>query len=249
VRFQIFKREDKIETSPQGEMTISALQQPFTLLAEYDFDQSVFKSPPLENATSKNVIKMKFPKLTFVDKTYKEGSTPIYTIAAIDARGLTSNYGAQFSVHYDKYRNILKTKLTSKEGAPKTYPNIYVNKDTFQDLIKSSGKDRMRIFFDPEYYKVFKTHDLISTTPGRNAQGSVWSVPFAGQDSVTTSKEADLNFIASSLENFTYKVQIINTDLQQSEVVNIQIVDKTLPPLQIPASEISEDNLSFDFGV
>ena len=40
VKFQIFKRQSKV----QGSSSISAVSQPFTLIAEYDFDQSAIKS-------------------------------------------------------------------------------------------------------------------------------------------------------------------------------------------------------------
>ena len=36
------------------------------------------------------------------------------------------------------------------------YPNLYLNRDTFQDAIKASGYDRIKLIFDPEYYKVFQ---------------------------------------------------------------------------------------------
>jgi hypothetical protein len=228
MRFQVFKR--------------NSIDKPFKLLVEYNFDQSVYKSPPLENALSKKIVKMKHPLLSFVDQTYEDGSTPIYAIAAIDARGLTSGYSAQFSVYYDKFTNELKTKLISREGAPKTYPNVYLNEDTFQDLIKSSGKDRMTVVFDPEYYIVRKT--AAESLTGQN-EGNAFSVPIVeGMQG-----EEDLNFIASNDDIATYKIQIINTDLQQSELIDIKIVDKSSPPIQIPAAAISKNNLSFEFGV
>ena len=59
-------------------------------------------------------------------------------------------------VEYLKYENKLKKTLMSRSGAPKQYPNLYLEKDTFLDNIKSSGDNRMILFFNPEYYKVFK---------------------------------------------------------------------------------------------
>ena len=98
-------------------------------LMEYDFDQSIWKSPPLEDAVSKNITQMKFPQTSFVDTMYEPGERAIYTVACVDARGFTSNYGAQFEVYYDKFKNVLHKKLISREGAPKSYPNIYFNED------------------------------------------------------------------------------------------------------------------------
>ena len=115
---------------------------------------------PLENVPSKNVIKMKSPHIAYIDNEFQEGEEPIYALASIDAHGITSPYSTQFQIKYDKARNKITKKLISKAGAPKPYPNIYINKDTFQDLMKTSGKDRMTIVFDPEYYQVVETQQV-----------------------------------------------------------------------------------------
>ena len=228
VKFQIFKRQSKV----QGGKSISAISQPFTLVAEYDFDQSIIKSAPLENVPTKNVIKMEAPRVAYIDGEFQEGEEPIYALAAIDAHGMTSPYSAQFQIKYDKMRNKITKKLISKSGAPKPYPNIYVNKDTFQDLMKTSAKDRMTIVFDPEYYQVVKT--LESAGKGAKQDGP---------------SEIDLKLIAIDKSAPTYKIQIINTDLQQSEVIDISVTDHVSQNLSVPAAKISKSNLSFEFGI
>ena len=212
-RFQVFKR--------------NSINEPFKLEVEYDFDSSIIKSNPLEQGPGKRIVKMKFPRTSYVDKNYVDGSSPIYAVAAIDAHGMTSNYSEQFRVTYDKSKNKIVKKLVSKSGAPKPYPNMYLNQDTFQDLMKVSGKDRMQVVFDPEYYVVTQTR---SAPSGRTV-------------------EDDLNLIGIDPSNPTYKIQIINTDLQQSELINIKIGDLTSPPLAIPAAKLSKNNLSFEFGI
>ena len=217
-RFQVFKR--------------NSIDEPFKLEVEYNFDSSVIPSPSLERGAGKRVVKMRYPVLSHIEKNYVDGSSPIYAIAAIDAHGMTSNYSEQFQIKYDKLKNKINQKLISKSGAPKPYPNIYLNEDTFQDLMKTSGKDRMTIVFDPEYYAVLQTRKEKTKN-----------------EKVARTIEDDLNLIAIDPSNPTYKIQIINTDLQQSELINIKIGDLTSPPLSIPAAKLSKNNLSFEFGI
>ena len=217
-RFQVFKR--------------NSVDEPFKLEVEYNFDSSVIPSPSLERGEGKRVVKMRYPVLSHIEKNYVDGSSPIYTVAAIDAHGMTSNYSEQFQIKYNKLKNKIDQKLISKTGAPKPYPNIYLNEDTFQDLMKTSGKDRMTIVFDPEYYVVTKTR-----------KKKIKFGPYARRI------EDDLSLIAVDPSNPTYKIQIINTDLQQSELINIKIGDLTSPPLTIPAAKLSKNNLSFEFGI
>jgi hypothetical protein len=209
-----------------------SVNEAFKLQVEYDFDQSVFKSSSLETGAGKRVVEMQYPVLNFVDKGFKDGDSPIYAIAAIDAHGMTSNYSEQFQIKYNKFKNTIDKTFISRGGAPKSYPNLYLEVDTFQDTMKSSGKDRMTVVFDPEYYTVTKKVER------KNKEGKV-----------VFSREYDLKLIGIDPDNPTYKIQIINTDFQQSENVDIFIGDLTSPPLEVPASKLSKNNLSFEFGV
>lgn len=192
-RFQVFKR-----------LTVDA---PFVLIAEYDFDNSTIKTNVKEIAMSKNLYTLdpKIPKLSHLDMTYNPTQKPIYAIASVDAHGLTSNLSTQLKVEYLKYENKLKKTLMSRSGAPKQYPNLYLEKDTFLDNIKSSGDNRMILFFNPEYYKVFKN-----------------IIPEHEQ---SNSGEIDLTHIAVDPEEDTYKIQIINLDLQKDQIINVRIED------------------------
>jgi hypothetical protein len=190
-RFQIFKRKN--------------ISSPYTLIAEYDFDDSLEKTTVAEVAQAKNYYKFEFPKKSFIDSKFKQGEKAIYALGSVDAHGLTSNLSAQYSFHYNKYQNKSLINLISRSGAPKQFPNIFVNKDTFPDVIKSSNRDRMNVFFDPEYYKVFKN------TYTNESEG--------------TGEEQDLKLIASNNIESTYSIQIVNIDIQLDKIINIRIKD------------------------
>ena len=149
MRYQIFRR--------------NSVDVPFTLLKEFDFDQSTSRVQPVEVAPENLILKMKGAKKFFRDLEFTRTSKYIYAIACVDARGFTSNYSAQFEVSFSVGENKLKTKLVSKKNAPKPYPNLYLRRDLFVDTMKDSGHSRLRIFFDPEYYDVFRTTGLVDT--------------------------------------------------------------------------------------
>lgn len=207
-RFQIFKREN--------------INLPFTLVAEYDFDNSTSRTAVNEIALEKNLIPMQFPKTSFIDKKFGITTTPIYAVASVDAHGMTSNLSTQIQVRYDKIKNKMTSKLISREGAPKQYPNIYLEEDTFKDVMSVSSYKRMHVFFDPEYYRVLKNDN--SSTNGN------------------TTVEKDLKFIAADPDNRTYSIQILNVDLQKDGIVNIKIEDKSLVPQRVSATTIVDNN-------
>jgi hypothetical protein len=122
----------------------------------------------------------------------------IYAICSVDAHGMVSNYSTQFKVVIDPVtRKAIKT-LVSQPNAPRTYPNIYLEGDTFVDTIRTSAYKDVRIYFDPEYLKVVDSDQgslkLISMSYGRK-------------------KTPD------------YEVNFINTDLQESETFEITVND------------------------
>lgn len=211
-RFQIFKR--------------SNTSLPFTLIAEYDFDDSVEKTGVNEVAMSKNLYKLKVPKLTYTDVKFKQNESAIYALASVDAHGMTSNFSNQIKVVYDKYKNKIRTTLVSRENAPKSYPNIYLEEDTFQDVIKVSGYDRMHLFFDPEYYRVLKNSNISKNKKNNN------------------SKEEDLKLIAVNPDEPTYSIQILNLDNQKDELINITIEDRSEIPKVFSAASFNKNNIS-----
>ena len=197
-RFQIFKRH--------------SVSEPFTLITEYDFDNSTIKSSVAEKAQEQNLISFNSPRISFTDNTWQSGQKPIYAIACVDAHGLSSNFSAQMQFEYIVRLNKVKNTLVSYPNAPKPYPNILLNRDSFQDAMKVSGYDRMKVFLDPEYYKVSKSI--------KNASGKV-----------DKSLEQDLNFISINAQEDTYKIHILNLDLQKDKILNIRIGDFSGSPL------------------
>ena len=204
-RFQVFKRE--------------SVNQPFVLVAEYDFDDSIIKSGVNEIAQQKNYIKVERPRLSYLDPDFNIASTPIYAVASVDAHGMSSNLSSQIMVKYDKLKNKLTLKLASREGAPKQYPNIYLEQDTFKDVMTTSGYERMHLFFDPEYYRLVQ-----------NSKSNIQGV----------NKEEDLKLLAVNPDTPTYSMQIINLDMQKEQIVNITIEDVSGIPKRITASSFGE---------
>ena len=192
-RFQIFKRQNA--------------SQPFTLIAELDFDNSTIRSSVTEIANESNIFRIPHPKVNFVDNSWKDGERPVYAIACVDAHGLSSNYSTQMRFEYNRRLNKVKNILFSFPNAPKPYPNLLINKDSFDDAMKVSGYDRMRVYLDPEYYKVTK---YINKNP---------------------SKEKDLDFLRIDSEKDTYQIHMINIDNHKDKILNIRIGDFSGPPV------------------
>ena len=212
-RFQVFKRLNE--------------DLPFTLIAEYNFDNSITKTNVKEIAQSKNLYNLnpKIPKLSHTDMSFDINQKPIYAIASVDAHGLTSNLSTQIKVQYLKYENRLKVDLFSRNGAPKQYPNLYIEQDTFLDNIKTSGHDRMILYFDPEYYRVFQN----KVPPEVAAR--------AKEDQVIPEK--DLGHIAVNPQSDTYKIHIINLDIQKEKTINVRIEDASSGDLRLDGSSFN----------
>lgn len=224
-RFQIFKR--------------NTVNEAFALVCEYDFDDSMVRTEPIEVASSNVLYRLQSPRLDFVDNSYTVGEKAIYAISCVDAHGYSSNLSTQIEVFYDRFKNKIKTKVISGEGAPKPYPNLLLEVDAFDDAIKVSGYDRMSVFFDPEYYRVLKTVDN---------QASKKAV--TGQKNVNNNyEEQDQNFLMINPDKPTYKIQILNIDLQKDKTIDIKIADKSGPPEVTSIANISKNNVNFEFGV
>ena len=219
-RFQIFKR--------------LSISEPFTLVCEYDFDDSEIRTEPVEKASSRVLYRLRSPKLDFIDIDYEKEEKAIYAIATVDAHGFGSSLSAQIEVRYNYFKNKIETKVISGEGAPKPYPNLLLENDAFSDAIKISGYDRMTVFFDPEYYRVVKTQIKRKKSASRSGK-----MP----------EEKDLNFLVVNPDKATYKIQILNIDIQKDQLVDIKIADKSGYPETTTVANISKNNINFEFGV
>tara|TARA_R110002153_G_scaffold16136_15_gene57158 strand:- start:1639 stop:3753 length:2115 start_codon:yes stop_codon:yes gene_type:complete len=224
-RFQIFKR--------------LSVDVGFTLIAEIDFDNSI---DPVKMATEvaqkEAYFKINTIQKTFTDRTHKAGEKPIYSVACVDAHGLSSNYSVQIMVERNSYTNIVKQTIISSPDAPKSYPNLFLNVDAFKDNIKTSGYDRVNLIFDPEYYDVFKGVQLMEK----------------GQMS---SREESLKLLAIDPANFRYKFQFINIDNQKDQVLKVKLQNlssmssmgsENQKYFETQLSSFNSDNASFQFG-
>lgn len=194
-KFQVFRRKSTSE--------------PFELLQVYDFDDSIIATPDPENVPVNLITKSTFPITIHRDTTFTKNSRYIYAICAIDAHGYTSNYSTQLEATYDRYRNRINTRVISNAGAPKSYPNIYLLRDTFIDTMKMSGYTRLNIYFDPEYITIKDDNDY------------------------------DLDHIlfnGSGEDDNSYKLMIVNTDMQKSETLTIEINDSYIVPATVVPS-------------
>lgn len=192
-RFQIFKR--------------ATLRQPFTLIAEFDFDNSTVRSSVAEIANRENIFRFDHPKISHIDNSWSEGEKPIYAVACVDAHGFSSNFSSQMRFVYNKRLNKVKNELVSFPNAPKPYPNMLVNQDSFEDAMKVSGYDRMRVYLDPEYYKVTKYINRRQT------------------------QEKDLDFLRIDQNKDTYQIHMINIDNHKDNILNIRIGDFSGDPV------------------
>lgn len=139
-KFQVFKRK--------------SLMAPFELIKEYDFDDS---EVPDENSEFPDPILVESSlniKTYFLDTEFTKKDEAIYAVCCVDAHGFSSGYSMQLKIKFNKIMNKLEKTLVSVSGAPKAYPNIYLQVDTFQDTIKDEGHSSLKIYFDPEYLKV-----------------------------------------------------------------------------------------------
>jgi hypothetical protein len=180
-KFQIFRRP--------------SIYQSFELIKMYDFDDSVIKSGFSETPDSSLVELTSAPQAFYLDKDFTRESSYIYALCCVDAHGYSSNYSMQYEATFDKFGNKLKIKMVSIEGAPKAYPNMYLNIDTFVDTIKDEGHSKLTVIFNPEYLEV------------------------------TDSTGAPLNLLKTGANDF-YRLQLINVDLQQQQVLNIKLDDR-----------------------
>lgn len=216
-KFQIFKREN--------------FNQPFTLVQVNDFDNSELALPNFQNIPSEVVFDYKNSKLwpnKYVDYDFdiKNNDEAIYAIVTVDAHGMTSGYSKQIHVRHDKYRNKFISTVVSRAGAPQPYPNLYLRQDFFSDVIKQSNLTRCNIFFDPEYFRLFKKTD---------------------------NNEEEINYITFTEDNnlnseFPYQFHFINIDRQLDQVVEVNVANKSGIPEGIPAATINQ-NLTFDFNL
>ena len=222
-KFYVFKR--------------TSLNQGFTLEQVNNFDNSLDPSPAAFSSPSDIIFNYNNSKLwpnKFIDFDFnmQNRNSAIYAVISEDAHGMTSGYSVQLLVKYDKINNRFITETISRSGAPQPYPNLFLERDFFIDAIKQSSYTRCNVFFDPEYYKLFRTVDSEN-----NVSEEIEYIKFTGDDQ-----------IENILTEFPYKFHFINIDQQLDQTFEINIANKTGIPEGIPAAEVSS-NFTFNFNL
>ena len=179
--FQVFRRK--------------TIHEPFQCIAELDFNNSIVKTIRRERVHEDRVIKCKGPKTFFEDSSFTRDSSFIYAVCSVDAHGLTSGYSYQTRVSFNKSTNKLTMKAVSRSGAPKQYPNFYVDPDEdesvsvhslTQDVITSSGKQKVKIYLDPvcEKFELEDRGDMhtLTSTVLSDQGGPVYKMHFINLD-------------------------------------------------------------------
>lgn len=182
-RFQLFRRKK--------------LTDPFTLIKEFDFDKSLIVAKRNDAPLPINIKKSDYPIRRFVDYDFGKNSEYIYALCSVDAHGYVSNYSSQYKVSYNRKINNLEIKSMSQSGAPRPYPNLYVNvSETLTlDSITTSKISSLDFTFDPEYLKV------------------------------TNEADNDLNFLQYEEDGTKYYVTVIDTTRAQQILIPISIKD------------------------
>ena len=210
--FQVFRRKNVGRQRP--------VQQPFELVRMYDVNDlqngegtyysnngELFSFVQGEGSIDSSlVVKVSstrntevFTPTSYVDEEFNPEDYYIYAVAAVDAHGITTNLSNQIGVKFNGQRNTIDRVDISQPNAPKPYPNLYINRDTFIDTMKTEGYSQVTVVFNPEYLTL------------HNASGD------------------NTNLLAMGPDNF-YRLQLINTDLQEDAMVDIKITDNRTNP-------------------
>lgn len=188
--FQIFRR--------------SSIFEPFTCIGMLDFDDSMVRTLMPEQVRNDRIYSYPGMRTTFEDTEFTRSSKFIYAIAAIDAHGLSSGYSSQTEVGFNRSKNTITLKSISRGGAPKQYPNFYIDPDLdeniavdsfTQDAIFDSGHKKISIYFTPD------------ARFAKSADGNSEKV------------------FHTDNERGSYFLHFINLDLQKADVATINVTD------------------------
>jgi len=214
--FQVFRRKNRGPYRP--------VQLPFELVAMYDFNdiqggQGVvfdkvydtnyfrFMLPGTENAMAKtSVIDLlaqssnsnggrQRTSTMYIDDEFNTQDYYIYAVAAVDAHGQSSCYSNQIGVKFNRERNTIERVDISPPGAPKTYPNLLIDKQVFVDTIKNEGYSQVTLVLNPDFLEL------------NNIQGD------------------DLSLIKTKESGGQYIMKLINLDLQKDQTLKFEVLD------------------------
>ena len=241
-----------------------SMNSPFTLIKEINFERSnlvgaqnyrpTFRP---EKALIENRTLYNCPKLFYIDSDFNNDSNYIYSVVTFDMHGLTSDYSPQYLVSYDRPTNKIVVRTVSKQSAPKAYPNMFFNtdgniSDLMIDNIKVSEKKRMTVFFNPEYYHIFKKVSVVGegrqmAGPGVKPQETTVQTNDMRviQCNPPHNREGENGELHSDCEP-VYRIHLINVDLQKDNIVDICMSDQSTSVVGIPKPVFEENNFSFE---
>jgi len=130
----------------------TTINEPFQLLAHYDWDDSVIRTSSKETIDPDLIQATLHMPTYYIDPEFDKTKTYIYALVVIDARQLTSEYSTQIRVSFSESKNRITKEFVSYAGAPKQYPNWYLKENFFVDSMKDSSHSNLSIYFDPEAY-------------------------------------------------------------------------------------------------
>lgn len=136
--FQIFKRNSDIE--------------PYKLICQQNFnDYSILMNESIPSKLQKDTDNLYYKDFDFdVDKE------TIYSLACVDAHGNFSNLSKQIKVYFNKFTKILESNVISREGAPKFYPNLFLNDEFLLESINTERINELTILLDTDTINVVK---------------------------------------------------------------------------------------------
>lgn len=183
-KFQVFVRDN--------------VSHAFRLLREFDFNDGDRLFVTGETPDPSVVSHVTSPVTSFYDDELTKQAKRTYAVCSVDAHGMSSCYSAQFEVSFDVFKNAITKTLVSHKGAPKQYPNMFLERSLFTDVIRVSGRraDKIDVCFVPECYTVVDRENRVI-------------------DEVQTDRTGGC-----------YKLHIMNLDNQKSEVVTVNVSDR-----------------------
>ena len=192
-KFQIFRRE--------------SVDVPFTLIRQYDFDDSENPVDPIEDVDFGLNVKIGEPLTFYIDEEFKKDKEYIYAICAVSQEGASSQYSVQTSVKYSNAERKLILRKISESGAPKPYPNFYIDQELDVDIMKVSESSVMTVYMDPDVFNL--------KVPGDE-----------NNDGVVDPDETEaIQFVRTNRTGGKYIMQLINTDLLKEQRFEITIDD------------------------
>jgi hypothetical protein len=192
-KFQIFRRESVLE--------------PFTLVRQYDFDDSEIPVDQIDDVDFGLNVKLKEPLTFYIDEDFKKDKEYIYAICSISSDGASSPYSTQTSVRFSTAKNDLVMRKISQSGAPKPYPNFYLEQDLDTDLIRVSKSNAMTVFYDPDVFDLSVPGDV-------------------NNDGIVDPEEIQATqFLTTNRLGGKYVMQLINLDLLKEQRFEITVDD------------------------